>query len=194
MGDEKNGHYLIGKLLLSMPAMGDPRFHRAVIFVCAHDEKGAMGLVINHALPGLRFKNLLDQLKIVSDIEIGMRHNALPVMCGGPVEGSRGFILHSGEFRQADTIRVADSYGITGTVEALRAVAGGKGPEHVLFILGYAGWGAGQLERELQENTWLVSDPDPEVVFHASPEEKWMRAVRKMGFDPAMLSLQTGRA
>jgi putative transcriptional regulator len=191
---DNSEHSLAGKLLLAMPGLGDPRFYRAVIFMCAHDEKGAMGLVINHVLPGLEFKNLLEQLKISSDIRVDLRQFNMPVMAGGPVEGARGFILHSHDFRQKDTVPVGDFYGITGTVEALKAIASGKGPDHLLFILGYAGWGAGQLDREIQENSWLVADPDPNIIFHAEPNEKWELAVQKLGVDPAMLSSQAGRA
>ncbi|MCC7305111.1 MAG: YqgE/AlgH family protein [Alphaproteobacteria bacterium] len=193
--EKRNGaDYLAGKLLLAMPGMGDPRFHRAVIFMCAHDENGAMGLVINHKLPGMEFKTLLNQLKIVSDIEVDVKNLAVPVMSGGPVEGARGFLLHSAEFRQRDTVKVGKTYGITGTIDALREVARGNGPEHLLFILGYAGWGAGQLEREIQDNAWLTSDPDSEVIFGTVPEKKWEAAVQKLGIDPAMLSGQAGRA
>src|SRR5262245_9694033 len=117
MASEKNNSpYLTGKLLLAMPAMGDPRFHRAVIFMCAHDANGAMGLVINHTLPGLEFSQLLTQLKIASDINVNFRD--LPVMAGGPVESARGFLLHPADFSRKDTVKI-DTFGITGTVEAL---------------------------------------------------------------------------
>ncbi len=191
-GQKKNG-YLTGKLLIAMPAMGDPRFHRAVIFICAHDENGAMGLVINHKLPRVAFSDLLDQLKITSNIEVNVP-KILTVMSGGPVEGARGFLLHSSEFRQSDTVTIDNRYSITGTIDALKEVAQGNGPEHLLFILGYAGWGAEQLDRELQDNAWLVADPDPEIIFEASPEDKWDRAVQKLGVNPAMLSHAAGRA
>jgi putative transcriptional regulator len=190
----KNTPYLAGKLLIAMPAMGDPRFHRAVIFLCAHDENGAMGLVINHKLAGVQFSELLEQLKVTSDIEVDMKNLSIAVMSGGPVEGSRGFMLHSGEFRQKDTVTIDNVYGITGTIEALKEVATGKGPERLLFILGYAGWGEGQLDTEIQENAWLVADPDPEIIFEALPEDKWERAVQKLGVNPAMLSGAAGRA
>jgi putative transcriptional regulator len=188
----KDGDTLSGKLLVAMPGLDDPRFHRAVIFMCAHDEKGAMGLVINHTLPGLEFKNLVEQLEIPSDTTV--KNLYAPVMAGGPVENARGFILHSPEFRQKDTVAIGDLYAITGTIEAMKAVATGHGPEHLLFILGYAGWGAGQLDREIQDNSWLVADADPDIIFRARPEEKWELSVQKMGVDPAMLSLQPGHA
>ncbi len=187
-------HSLTGKLLLAMPGLGDPRFYRAVIFMCAHDEKGAMGLVINHVLPGIEFKSLLEQLKMSSDIRVDLGKSETPVMCGGPVEAARGFILHSRDFTQKDTVPVGDSYGITGTLEALRLILNGGGPDHMLFLLGYAGWGPRQLDREIQENSWLVADPDPDIIFHAAPDEKWSMAVQKLGFDPGMLSSEAGRA
>jgi len=186
--------YLTGKLLLAMPAIGDERFHRSVIYVSAHDEHGAMGLVINYPAPELKFENLLEQLGITSDIEIDVQNLDLPVLNGGPVEASRGFLLHSNDFKQDDTVPVDNDYSITGTTEALKAVANGKGPDKALFILGYAGWTPGQLEQELQQNSWLVADPDPSLIFEGKAEEKWTKAMNKLGLDPAMLSGDIGRA
>lgn len=186
-----NSPYLTGKLLLAMPLMSDPRFERAVIFMCAHDENGAMGLVINRSLPDISFDRLLDQLDIKSDIEVRLKD---PVMNGGPVETQRGFLLHSNDFEQDDTIKINERFSVTGTLDALRKVAGGEGPEKRLFILGYAGWGAGQLEKEIQDNVWLVSEPDPSIIFDQNHDAKWGSAVGKMGFDPAMLSGDAGHA
>jgi len=186
--------YLTGKLLLAMPGMGDLRFHKAVIFICAHDVNGAMGLVVNHTLPGLEFNQLLGQLGIPSNIEVNLSDLSVPIMSGGPVEAARGFLLHSGDFSQDDTIRIDELYSVTGTVDALKEVASGKGPEKMLFILGYAGWSPGQLDEEIQNNSWLVVDPDPSLIFDADPEEKWTRAVQKLGIDPGMLSGTAGRA
>ena len=186
--------YLTGKLLLAMPSIGDPRFHRSVIFMAAHDENGAMGLVINNDLPDMDFTQLLTQLNITSDIELDLEKLDMPVMGGGPVEISRGFLLHSSEFKQDDTISIDDDLSITGTTEALKEVANGKGPERALFILGYAGWTPGQLEQELQQNAWLVLDPDPTLIFHDKNDEKWDMAIAKLGVDPAMLSGDIGRA
>jgi putative transcriptional regulator len=193
--DDK-GNYLTGRMLLAMPGMGDPRFHRAVIFICAHDANGAMGLVINHRLPGLDLSQLLQQMNIrpADDAPARPLTESLPVMSGGPVESARGFILHSSEFSQPDTIRVSDSFSVTGTVDALRAVAGGQGPDRMLFILGYAGWSSGQLDQEIQQNAWLVADANPDLVFGAPPDEKWDRGVRMLGVNPAMLSGDAGRA
>lgn len=187
-------NYFTGKLLLAMPQLGDPRFHKAVIFICAHDENGAMGLVVNHVLPGLEMKQLLNLLKIPSDIELDVDALKAPILCGGPVEASRGFLLHSRDFSQLDTVALSDDFAVTGTMQALRDALSGEGPKDMLFILGYAGWSAGQLEKEIQENSWLVADPDPAIIFSATPEEKWTRAIGKLGFDPAMLSSAAGRA
>ncbi len=194
MASSKENHYLTGKLLLAMPAMGDPRFHRAVIFVCSHNEEGAMGLVINHKMPSVEFTDLVKQMKLESDIRVDFEKLNLSVMCGGPVESARGFLLHSGDFSHDETMKVNSSYGITGTVEALKDVARGQGPENLLFALGYAGWDAGQLEVEIQANSWLVVDPDPDIIFEGKPEDKWLRAISKIGIDPARLSSVSGCA
>ncbi len=182
--------YLTGKLLVAMPQMGDPRFYRAVIFMCSHDANGAMGLVINHPLPGIELSELLTQLHI----EDAQPDDDMPVMSGGPVETARGFILHEGDFRQVESLKIESDIYVTGTIEALKAVARGQGPEKMLFILGYAGWTAGQLDQELQENAWLVTDADPDVIFNGNPDDRWDRAIRKIGVDPSMLSGEAGRA
>lgn len=191
MRRDDKGEYLTGRLLLAMPAMGDPRFHKAVIYVCAHDANGAMGLVINHTLPGVDFSQLLEQLNIAPD---GKSAPITPVMSGGPVETARGFILHSSDFKQSDTIRIDPTFSVTGTVDALKSIVGGSGPEKMLFILGYAGWSAGQLDQELQQNAWLVTHSDPDLVFSVAPDEKWDKAVKTMGIDPSKLSREAGRA
>ncbi len=194
MASGQDSHYLKGKLLLAMPSMGDPRFERAVIFMCAHDSKGAMGLVINRTMPNVEFSDLIKQLKIESDIKINFEKLDLPVLCGGPVESARGFLLHSNDFMRHDTMNVDSSFGVTGTVDALKDVACGEGPEDLLFILGYAGWTAGQLDAEIQQNAWLVIDADPSLIFSGSADEKWSRAVKTLGIDPSMLSSSAGRA
>ncbi|MFP4314142.1 MAG: YqgE/AlgH family protein [Alphaproteobacteria bacterium] len=191
---DKNETYMAGKLLLAMPTMGDFRFEKSVIYICAHDEQGAMGLVINNPLPEIDFKDLLAELKIASNIELDPKAISIPVMNGGPVEGARGFLLHSSDFHVKDTIKVDKEISVTGTLDALKDLATGHGPQDKLFILGYAGWGAGQLDEELQKNAWLVVDADPELVFHSSLEEKWDMALKKLGIDPSMLSATGGSA
>ncbi len=191
----QNEAYLTGQLLLAMPAMTDWRFHKAVILVCAHDKNGAMGLVINQPLPGFTMSQLMDQLKIKADgtpdLDILDR---IPVMNGGPVEGARGFLLHGDDFRQPDTVHVADNLRITGTLDALKEVASGRGPSDLLFVLGYAGWSAGQLDEELAQNSWLTAPADHSLIFHQDIEAKWDMGFKSLGVDPAMLSVQGGTA
>ena len=186
--------YLTGKLLLAMPSMKDPRFHNAVIYMCSHDEQGAMGLVINHVVPGMDFKDILKELPIESEIEIDPAALSIPIMLGGPVDTGRGFLLHSSDFSDAQTIIVDQDFSVTATLDAIRAVAAGEGPDKKLFILGYAGWSAGQLDEEIQGNSWLVADAEPALIFNAPNGEKWHKAVSGLGFDPAMLSSDTGHA
>lgn len=186
--------YLTGRVLLAMPSLTDPRFHRAVIYICSHDAGGAMGLVINHPLPGLGFTDLIGQLNIDPAAKENLSRIDLPVLSGGPVESARGFLLHSSDFRQSDTVVVDEAFGVTGTIDALKAVAAGKGPKDMLFMLGYAGWSAGQLDREMQENAWLVVPADPALIFHTGAAEKWDMAIGRLGVDPAMLSSVAGRA
>lgn len=192
--NKENNNYMAGKLLLAMPAMGDQRFHKAVILMCAHDEKGAMGLVINHVLPGIELHDLFQQLNIDMNEETMKKASQHPVMGGGPVETARGFILHSNDFEQDDTIKIDDTINVTGTIDALHAVATDNGPEKMLFILGYAGWSAGQLDQEIQQNAWLITEADPELIFDIPVNDKWDQAVQTLGFDPAMLSGDAGHA
>lgn len=185
---------LAGKILLAMPNMDDPRFHRSAIVICAHDENGAMGLVINHPLPGLSFAAMLDELNIPKDAARVADLSDIPVFGGGPVENARGFILHSLDFKIGDTIVIADDIGVTGTVDALRAVAAGEGPQKMIFVLGYSGWTAGQLEKEIQDNVWLVADLDQNLLFTVPLEAKWAYGIKTLGVDLAMLSGDVGRA
>ncbi len=188
--DQNENRYLTGRLLIAMPQMSDTRFHKAVIFICAHDANGAMGLVINHTLPGLELSTLLSQLDIP-----GVTYGAdVPVMSGGPVETARGFILHAGRFNQIESLKIEQDIHVTGTIDALKAIAQGRGPEKLMFILGYAGWSAGQLDYEMQQNAWLVTDADTDLIFSDDPEDRWERAIRKIGIDPLMLSGDAGRA
>jgi len=160
--------------------------------MCAHDENGAMGLVVNHRLPGVDMKDLLTQLEI--DKPEDKTVEQIPVLSGGPVETARGFVLHSTDFEQGETIKINEEFSVTGTIDALKAIAQGDGPEELLFILGYAGWGAGQLDEELQQNAWLVLDPDKALIFDVKPDTMWDKAIEKIGIDPGMLSSMTGRA
>tara|TARA_Y100001001_G_scaffold162691_1_gene189899 strand:- start:978 stop:1538 length:561 start_codon:yes stop_codon:yes gene_type:complete len=178
-----------GKLLIAMPGMGDDRFSKSVIFLCSDDEEGAMGLVLNQTLESTESKMLLDHL----DIDIDPKVN-IQVHKGGPVERSRGFLLHSMDYMKGDTVPVVAGFCVTGTIDALRDAALGQGPENMIFALGYAGWTPGQLESELQQNSWLIADAKPETIFNTPHEKLWEAALSDMGIDPIMLSGTAGHA
>lgn len=182
--------YLAGQLLVAMPSMQDPRFVKTVIYMCAHNADGAMGLVVNRALNVLSFAELLDQL----DIDVATGTDDSKVYFGGPVETGRGFVLHSPDYCQDGTLVVNDRIALTATVDILRAIAAGRGPRRHLLALGYAGWGPGQLDSEIRANGWLHVDADEDLVFDARINSKWERAMAKIGIDPMMLSETAGHA
>lgn len=182
--------YMSGQLLIAMPSMADPRFARTVIYLCAHSDQGAMGLVINRPMPQITFVDLLEQL----DIETEGTVEDQVVNFGGPVESGRGFVLHSGDFQREGTMMVDDAVGLTATVDILRAIAAGDGPEHHLLALGYAGWGPGQLDSEIQTNGWLHAPADGAILFDHDLSTKWERSIAKLGVTPAMLSGDAGHA
>ena len=182
--------YLDGQLLIAMPTMGDPRFQKTVIYMCAHSARGAMGLVVNKAIDQISFPDLLQQLKI--DAEQPSEH--IRVHFGGPVETGRGFVLHTADYRQEATLVVGEDVALTATVDILKAIAGGKGPRRSLLALGYAGWGPGQLDQEIQANGWLTADADSDLVFGTNLDVKWPRAVAKLGIDLSHLSSEAGHA
>jgi putative transcriptional regulator len=183
--------HLDGKLLIAMPAMGDPRFDHSVVYVCAHSDTGAMGLIVNKPSPDLKFADLLKQLKIKAARPI----EGIDVHYGGPVEHGRGFVLHSRDYTSADsTLKVNDDFGMTATLDILEDISQGQGPESCLLALGYAGWGPGQLEREIRENGWLTCDARADLVFSRDHDTKWKSAMQHMGIDPRMLSKISGRA
>jgi putative transcriptional regulator len=186
----KDESYLTGRLLIAMPNMLDPRFTRTVIYLCAHTEDAAMGLVVNRLNDHITFPDLLEQL----DIDTGDLGHSVPIHFGGPVESGRGFVLHSPEYHQEGTLEVSEGVSMTATVEILRDMAVGKGPEKSLLALGYAGWGHGQLDAEIQSNSWLHVDPDDALVFGGELDDKWERAIAKLGFDFNMLSGDAGHA
>jgi putative transcriptional regulator len=190
--------YLDGQLLIAMPGMTDERFSRTVIYLCAHSAEGAMGIVLNKPAPDLRLPDLLVQLDIVSEtdaIRMPLQVERMQVLMGGPVETSRGFVLHSPDyFVEQSTLSIDSEICLTATVDILRAIARGRGPRNAMLALGYAGWGAGQLESEIQRNGWLNCPADPDVVFDFSVEDKYERAMKVLGVDPAMLSSSAGHA
>ncbi|QDC07816.1 YqgE/AlgH family protein [Oceanicola sp. D3] len=186
---------LTGKLLIAMPGMGDPRFERAVIYVCAYSDEAAMGLIVNRTTDDLTFSELLKQLDIASDIELPPSRAETPIYVGGPVEHGRGFVLHSTDYRsEGATLEVSPSFGMTATVDILEDMARGKGPENAILALGYSGWGPGQLEGEITRNGWLTCDATPEIVFGTGDADKWTEALNSLGVDPRLLSGDAGRA
>jgi putative transcriptional regulator len=182
--------HLAGMLLVAMPSMQDPRFARSVIYLCAHSEEGAMGLVVNQAADKITFPAVVGQL----GIEAGQDCSDTPVHVGGPVQPSRGFVLHSADYVQESTLVIDERFALTATVDVLRAIAQGGGPQRRVLALGYAGWEAGQLDAEIQGNGWLVAPADPEIVFDRDNETKWLRALHAIGVDPSLLSSTAGHA
>ncbi|HEX3861702.1 MAG TPA: YqgE/AlgH family protein [Stellaceae bacterium] len=183
---------LAGQLLVAMPQMMDPRFARSVVYVCAHNEdEGAMGLVINKLLSSLSMDELLTHLKITAAAPLD---TSRPVHFGGPVEPGRGFVLHSPDYREDATLIVSRDFAITATLDILRAIGKGEGPRRSLFALGYAGWAPGQLDAEMQANGWLSVAADADLVFDSDFDDKWKRALGKLGIDLTMLSTEAGHA
>jgi putative transcriptional regulator len=197
--DAESGRgYLDGQLLVAMPVMEDPRFAHSVIYICAHSSEGAMGIVVNHPAGTIDFPELLVQLDIIEKADqIKLPENAetMKVLKGGPVETGRGFVLHSSDFFIKDaTLPIDDGICLTATVDILKAIAKGAGPKHAILALGYAHWAPGQLENEIQDNGWLHCAADPDLVFGRNADEKYLRALRKIGIDPGMLSNEAGHA
>ncbi len=181
--------YLSGQFLLAMPGMFDPRFDHAVIAMCAHDKDGALGIGIGATIGGLGLHDLLDQFEIPH----GVAPDA-PVHFGGPVEPRRGFVVHSSDWGGQDTIDVAGRWSLSSTVDVLRAIAEGSGPTRWLVALGYAGWGAGQLDGELSRPGWFHVEGDAALLFEDAAETRWANAFAKAGIDPRLLAPTTGTA
>jgi putative transcriptional regulator len=180
---------LAGRLLLAMPDMPDPRFRRSVIALCMHDANGALGLALGEPVEGLGLHELLDSFDIVAgQIPDG------PVLAGGPMEPRRGFVLHGTDWLTEDSIVVGKDLALTGSLDVLRAIGSGMGPRDYLVALGYAGWGGGQLERELASPGWYLSGADPRALFVEEPEHRWAMAFALEGIDPAMLASSSGEA
>lgn len=191
MGVQIESMDLSGKLLIAMPGLGDPRFARSVIFICAHSDEGTMGLVVNRPVADLRFADLLTQL----GIEPGHNSPSPPIHFGGPVESGRGFVLHSADYRAREaTLRVNAGFSMTATLDILQDITSGQGPSSALLALGYAGWGPGQLETEILQNGWLTCDAAPDLVFAMHDAGKWAGALASLGVDPESLSAAAGRA
>ncbi|WFE74973.1 YqgE/AlgH family protein [Roseinatronobacter sp. S2] len=191
---------LTGKLLIATPAMPDPRFAHAVVFLCAQSGEGTMGLIINKPLPDLTIQKLAHHLQLAgagahSGLADGGEVADGPVHFGGPVETGRGFVLHSQDYFSADgSVQVMDGLVLTTSSDVLAGMARGQGPAHAIAALGYAGWGAEQLERELHSGGWLLADADPDLLFATPDGEKWDKTLRSIGVDPRMLSGRIGHA
>lgn len=182
--------YLSGQLLVAMPSMMDPRFERSVIYMCIHNEDGAMGLVLNKLMDSLTFGELLEQL----NINTNRADDNLRIHFGGPVETGRGFVLHSSDYSREGTVLMENGVGLTATVDILRDIAEGNGPRESMLALGYAGWGPGQLDDEIQQNAWLNVPADEELVFDDLLDTKWERSIAKLGIDLSLLSGDAGHA
>jgi putative transcriptional regulator len=193
----KTPGYLDGQILVAMPTIQDDRFARTVIYMCAHSSEGAMGIVINKPAPNVRFHDLLEQLDVIPKDTGGepIRVLPVPVLKGGPVETQRGFVLHSSDFFIKDsTLSINEEICLTATLDILKAMARGEGPNSAILALGYAGWAPGQLESEIQANGWLNCAADRELIFGTLPEIKYATALKKIGIDPAKLSTESGHA
>jgi putative transcriptional regulator len=190
MVEQNNAGYMTGQLLVAMPSMRDPRFTRTVIFMCAHNADGAMGLVLNRLVGSLTFPDLLAQL----GIERPPLGCDIRVHFGGPVDTGRGFVLHSADYSDEGTMQIGEDVALTASLDILRGIAGGGGPRQSLLALGYAGWGAGQLDSEIHANGWLSAPADEELLFDARLDDKWERAIGKIGVRVDRLSGEAGHA
>lgn len=181
--------FLVGQFLLAMPGIGDPRFERAVIAICAHDEQGAMGVGIGDEVEGLSLHDLLRQFELRTDLVPDR-----PVHLGGPVEPRRGFVLHSNDWGGQDTINVAGRWSLSGTIDVLRAISEGTGPEQFLVALGFAGWEGGQLDGELSGHGWFHTPADPSLIYDVRAADRWNRGFTSAGIDARLLVSGVGTA
>ena len=182
---------LTGHMLIGMPGMADPRFFQSVVYICDHSAQGAMGLITNKLMDDLTMSELLAQLEIEPHSDV----DKFLVCFGGPVETGRGFVLHSADYESdLRTLSVSDEISLTPTLDILEDIAIGQGPRKLMMMLGYAGWGPGQLEGEIAQNGWLTCEGSPDIVFDTSTSDKWGKALRKLGIDPSGLSAAAGRA
>jgi putative transcriptional regulator len=182
---------LTGKLLIAMPGMGDPRFEHSVVFMCSHSDEGAMGLIVNKRAGNVHLSDLLEQLGITPVKEA----RNMAVHFGGPVENARGFVLHSPDYSSnLHSMTVSERFSMTATLDILEDIATGSGPDRALMMLGYSGWGGGQLEHEITMNGWLTAEAEPDLVFGMANGDKWRAALKSLGVDPLSLSASAGHA
>jgi len=187
---KRDEHRLTGQLLIAMPTMSDKRFAQSVIYLCAHTEDGAMGLVLNRPLASPTFEDLLRQL----DVTPTPPARRIALCDGGPVDGARGFVLHTADWTGDGSLRVDESVALTASLDVLKAIAAGDGPRAGLLALGYASWVAGQLDAEVQSNAWLTAPASLELIFDDDHSTKWRRAFASLHVDPALLSGVAGHA
>jgi putative transcriptional regulator len=187
---------LVGRFLVAAPSMPDGRFQKSVIFICKHDDEGALGIMVNNKVEDLPLGQVYKQL----GIELPKGTPEVPVLFGGPVEPTRGLVLHSADYKREETLVIEGGMALTASLEVLKDMAGGAGPKKAWLALGHSGWAPGQLDREMQDNAWLVVDGDLELVFDSDLPSKWQKALDRLGgkggapFDPASFSPQAGRA
>lgn len=188
---------LTNKFLIALPAMEDPRFERAVVFICHHDADGAMGLIINKPKGELTLSLMLPQIGIDGDVTVADTH----VLSGGPVDIDRGFVLHTQDCPQSDdtpaesrSLQLKNGICLSSTRDALEALVSDNAPKNALLAIGYSGWGGGQLEQEIQANAWMIAEGDPDIIFDSGHDQKWERAIRSLGIEPRQLSAIGGTA
>lgn len=194
--DKSERGFLDGQFLIAMPGMKDGNFARAVVYICAHSTAGAMGFIINRPQP-ISFTDVLLHLKLLDQTEAIMLPSDtrdFPILSGGPVETGRGFVLHTDDFVSESSIPVSDEISLTATLDIIRAICNGRGPTRATMLLGYAGWGAGQLELEISSNGWLNCPANDDLIFDRALEGKYERALALMGVSPEMLSSEAGHA
>lgn len=189
-GESLSETSLTGQVLIAMPNLEDPRFAQSVIYVCAHTDEGAMGIVINRPLAQPSFEDLLKQL----DVAPVPPARTIRLCSGGPVDNARGFVLHSADWTGEGSLRVNEEMALTASLDVLKAIAEGGGPRRGLLALGYSGWGPGQLDQEMQQNAWLSAPADAALLFEGSPDTTWRRALATLKIDPVLLSGAAGHA
>jgi putative transcriptional regulator len=182
--------YLTGKILLATPFMTDNRFTQSVVYVCGHDENGAMGFILNKPLPSVHLQDLFNQLKIEHTQNI----DALNIFYGGPIEIGRGFVLHSPDYMSQTTVRITNKFSITATLEILKLIGSNLGPQKFLLLMGYSGWAAGQLENEVNDNHWIIINEGEDLVYDMDPLHKWEHAYKALKIDPTFFLQESGHA
>lgn len=188
--ESQDRSFLTGKLVISMPHLEDSRYYQSVIYICGHDETGAMGIIINKPLSNVKFTDLLEQLSI----NFPPSAPDLPIHYGGPVEIGRGFVLHTDDYMTETSTLITNSLALTATLDILRSISYGTGPAKYIMALGYVGWGAFQLEQEIQNNGWIVIDSSQDLIFATEFDDVWKSAMASIGVNPNSISLDYGHA